>query len=242
MNSLAAMLPKLFYTVDSDTHSSTIQRMHCCLPMATVDMQMCHNNMLYVDCLSCLVSDDRQCPNFQSQVRSYAQDQPETRQHPRQVNNLAPLKTDILWTFRPITGLEKLFEGMCPNCRYFSEKFFHLWKPEYTSTIFPNIPILAPLIGRHTRQLPGWPAPYSSPAYAIIRIIQAALSTYLLSTWYFPLSHKFRSKITTSSMLLSAPLWTASSSSKQSAVCWSLTGTSHQLRLLFASLKQPLAA
>lgn len=189
--------------------------------------------------------------NFSHKYNHTPRTSPETCRHPRQVNNLVPpgrriiwqpLETDSLWIFLDYNRAGKTLWACVQITHIFQRNSF----------MYRNLSLLAPY-----SQLFQWRlstpyrlvhpaavwlvAPYSSPVYTIIRILQAALSTYLLSTWYFPLSHKFRSKITASSMLLSAPLWTASSSSKHSAVCWSLTGTSHQLRLLFASLKQPLA-
>ena len=46
----------------------------------------------------------------------------------------------LLW---PRTGMAKLFEGPCLNYRQFSEKFFCMWEPEFTSTIFPIIPVMS---------------------------------------------------------------------------------------------------
>jgi len=51
----------------------------------------------------------------------------ETRGRTGQAIHLAPLQTDIFETFRPRTGLVTIFEGACPKCGQFSEKFFHLW-------------------------------------------------------------------------------------------------------------------
>jgi hypothetical protein len=41
--------------------------------------------------------------------------------------------------FRPRTGLASSCECACPHCRQFSEKFFRVWKPELSNTMFPII-------------------------------------------------------------------------------------------------------
>jgi hypothetical protein len=48
-----------------------------------------------------------------------------------------PIFFKLLW---PRTGPANTSEGACPNCWQFSEKFFPMQKPEFTSTIFPIIP------------------------------------------------------------------------------------------------------
>lgn len=67
--------------------------------------------------------------------------------------------------FRPRTLLAKVFEGACRNCGLFSEKFFRVRKPEFTSPIFPITPVTSQRsrVGRRTGQPPGWRAPYVSP-------------------------------------------------------------------------------
>jgi hypothetical protein len=42
-----------------------------------------------------------------------------------------PLKLILLKFFSPVTGLVNLFEGVCPNCGWFLEKYICMWKPEW---------------------------------------------------------------------------------------------------------------
>ena len=58
---------------------------------------------------------------------------------PGHVNNLAPLKTSVLKALRPMTWLERPFEGMNPKDNF--REIFRMSKPECTSTIFPIIPL-----------------------------------------------------------------------------------------------------
>jgi hypothetical protein len=64
-------------------------------------------------------------------------------------------------------GLENILEGACTNCRSLSEQLFCMWKPEFTSTIFPFIQVLVPLIGWCPEQLPNQPTPYTSTVYYV---------------------------------------------------------------------------
>lgn len=70
-------------------------------------------------------------------METFKQGRPETGGPSRQVHNLSTLKTDILKTIWP--GVEELFRSACPNYRKFSEELFHMWNPEFTSTVFPFI-------------------------------------------------------------------------------------------------------
>jgi hypothetical protein len=60
--------------------------------------------------------------------------------------------------YRPRRGLAKIFEGACPNCAYFTEKFLYTWKARvYQQRISDNsTDVLVPPIGRHPGHLPGW--------------------------------------------------------------------------------------
>jgi hypothetical protein len=62
--------------------------------------------------------------------------------------------------FQPSTGLANVLEGTYPNCRYFSGKFFHLWKiwVYQHHTFYYSSDLLVLVIGWHPGQLPGWPA------------------------------------------------------------------------------------
>lgn len=75
-----------------------------------------------------------------------------TRAGPRRVStpgrliSWCPGQTDILQTFFffffwNLDRASKLFECTCPICGYFSKKFFHVWKPEFSSTIFLITPV-----------------------------------------------------------------------------------------------------
>jgi hypothetical protein len=50
-------------------------------------------------------------------------------------------KTYISYRFSNTERADEIFKGACPNCGNFWEKFFCVWKPEFTSTIFPAIPV-----------------------------------------------------------------------------------------------------
>lgn len=53
-----------------------------------------------------------------------------------------PFKPVFFELFEPRTGLANVFEGTCPNCGTFSEKFFGVWKLGFTS-IFHIIPVMS---------------------------------------------------------------------------------------------------
>jgi hypothetical protein len=54
----------------------------------------------------------------------------------------APLQTSTLFElFRPRTGLANIFESACPTLDNLRRHSFGRGKPEFTSTIFPNIPV-----------------------------------------------------------------------------------------------------
>jgi hypothetical protein len=52
---------------------------------------------------------------------------------------LRSYKPTCFKVFRPRTWLANVFEGWCPNCGQFWEKF-SVWQPEFTSFTFPIIP------------------------------------------------------------------------------------------------------
>ena len=96
-NSLASMLQKLRYIVDSDIYSSTYTK-KCIVVFLWQQWSCKHVTMLsYIYTASCLVWDDRWCPIFQSRAWTYIQGWPNTHGHPSQVNNMVPLETDIIW-------------------------------------------------------------------------------------------------------------------------------------------------
>jgi len=47
------------------------------------------------------------------------------------------LKSMLFELLRPRTELAELSAGACPNRGLFSDKLFHFWTPEFSSTIFP---------------------------------------------------------------------------------------------------------
>lgn len=51
---------------------------------------------------------------------------PETCVCQVQLNNLASLEPMFFKFYQPMTGLTNVFEGKCPNCESFSEKFFRV--------------------------------------------------------------------------------------------------------------------
>jgi hypothetical protein len=53
------------------------------------------------------------------------------------------LKPLFFNVYRPRTGLATLSENACPKCGYFSERFFRVWNPEFTSTVglIPSFPV-----------------------------------------------------------------------------------------------------
>jgi len=53
-----------------------------------------------------------------------------------------PFEMIFLKLFWPRTGLVKFLDHGCPKCVQFSEKFFHVWKPEFTDIIFLITPVM----------------------------------------------------------------------------------------------------
>jgi hypothetical protein len=74
------------------------------------------------------------------QQYSMKQEWLETGGHLGRTNNLTPFQTDILKNFSANDSDGETFWGSVPKLPHFSERFFRLWKPMFTSTVFPIVP------------------------------------------------------------------------------------------------------
>jgi hypothetical protein len=59
----------------------------------------------------------------------------------RKANNVSPFETIFCVSFLPGSGLANIFEGVYPNFRYFSKRFFRVRKSEFNNTIFVINPV-----------------------------------------------------------------------------------------------------